>query len=73
MTYYNKSLHNIIEERSLHPSHQFEYRPAYRPAWQRQAGRRYSGPEALARIQEVRHWWRTDVYEAFLRAVVLSA
>jgi putative nucleotidyltransferase with HDIG domain len=33
------------------------YKPAYTPA------------EALERITEVLHWWRTDVYEAFLEAV----
>jgi len=29
--------------------------------------------EALGRMQEVRHWWRPDVYETFLRAVAPSA
>ena len=33
------------------------YKPAYPPA------------EALSRMAEVPHWWRPDVYQAFLSAV----
>jgi putative nucleotidyltransferase with HDIG domain len=28
-----------------------------------------SHPEAMIKIQECRHWWRPDVYQAFLRSV----